>query len=43
PPSSQFACYNKITSRKNVVIYPDFAHEALPGFADMTFEFISKL
>ncbi|HLP76935.1 MAG TPA: acetylxylan esterase [Candidatus Paceibacterota bacterium] len=43
PPSSQFACYNKITSRKNVVIYPDFAHEPLPGFADMTFEFMSKL
>jgi cephalosporin-C deacetylase len=43
PPSTQFACYNKITSEKKVVIYPDFAHEALPGFADLTFQFMSEL
>jgi len=43
PPSSQFACYNKITSPKEIVIYPDFAHEPLPGFADKAFEFLSKL
>ena len=43
PPSSQFACYNKITSKKEVMIYPDFAHETLPGFLDATFEFLSKL
>lgn len=30
PPSSQFAAYNKITSKKQVVIYPDFAHEGYP-------------
>jgi cephalosporin-C deacetylase len=43
PPSTQFACFNKITSEKEVVIYPDFAHEPLPGFADLTFRFMSKL
>lgn len=32
PPSSQFAAYNKITSEKDVDIYPDFGHEALPHF-----------
>ncbi len=43
PPSTQFACYNKIKSDKQVVVYPDFAHENLPGFTDLTFEFMSKL
>jgi cephalosporin-C deacetylase len=40
PPSTQFAAYNKISGKKNVVIYPDFAHEGLPGFSDMTFQFV---
>ena len=40
PPSSQFAAYNKITTKKDVVIYPDFAHEALPGQMDRTFNFM---
>jgi cephalosporin-C deacetylase len=43
PPSSQFAAYNKITSEKEVVIYPDFGHEGLPGFNDRTFQFLAKL
>ena len=43
PPSSQFATYNKITSKKNVVIYPDFGHEGLPGFGDQAFEFMAGL
>ena len=43
PPSTQFAAYNKITSEKEVVIYPDFGHEGLPGFTDQTFEFMAKL
>lgn len=30
PPSTQFAAYNKITSPKDVLIYPDFGHEYLP-------------
>ena len=43
PPSTQFAAYNKISSKKEVVIYPDFGHEHLPGFNDKTFEFMTGL
>jgi cephalosporin-C deacetylase len=43
PPSSQFAAYNKITSPKKVLLYPDFGHENLPDSGDITFEFMSKL
>lgn len=40
PPSSQFAAYNKLTAPKQLVIYPDFAHEALPGFLDRIAQFM---
>jgi cephalosporin-C deacetylase len=43
PPSSQFAAYNKITSKKDVVIYPDYGHEGLPGESDRTFNFMLGL
>jgi cephalosporin-C deacetylase len=43
PPSSQFAAYNRITSEKDVVIYPDFGHEMLPGHDDRVFNFIGQL
>jgi cephalosporin-C deacetylase len=43
PPSTQFAAYNKITSRKALEIYPDFGHENLPGFQDDTFTFMMGL
>ncbi len=43
PPSSQFAAYNKITSEKNLVIYPDFGHEGLPGLNDKIYEFMMGL
>ena len=43
PPSTQFAAYNKITSEKEVVLYPDFGHENLPGANDRIFEFLTKL
>ncbi|MNE28117.1 Cephalosporin-C deacetylase [compost metagenome] len=39
PPSTQFAAYNKITSPKQLVVYPDFGHEWLPGSADRTMQF----
>ena len=39
PPSTQFAAYNKITAPKRLEIYPDFGHEGLPDFADMTMQF----
>jgi len=42
PPSTQFAAYNKITSPKDMVIYPDFAHETLPNIADRVFSFLCK-
>lgn len=42
PPSTQFAAYNKITSPKNMLIYPDFAHENLPGLHDQIFQFFLK-
>lgn len=43
PPSTQFAAFNKITAPKNVVIYPDFAHEFLPEWDDKVFSFMSRL
>lgn len=43
PPSTQFAMYNKITSKKNVIIYPDYGHEGLKGSSDIIFKFLSNL
>jgi cephalosporin-C deacetylase len=43
PPSTQFAAYNKIGSPKEMVLYPDFGHEFLPGFMDLAFQFLSRL
>lgn len=43
PPSTQFAAFNKITSSKTPLIYPDFGHEALPGFDDKAFQFVLDL
>lgn len=42
PPSTQFAAFNKINSEKDVVIYPDFGHENLPGSEDIAYEFITQ-
>lgn len=42
PPSSQFAAFNKITAPKEMVIYPDFGHEGLPGMNDRTFQFLTR-
>jgi len=43
PPSTQFAAYNKLTCARQMVLYPDFAHESLPGQGDRTFAFLSQL
>lgn len=43
PPSSQFAAYNKITSKKNVLFYHDYAHEEAPGHWDTILSFFCKL
>jgi cephalosporin-C deacetylase len=43
PPSTQFAAYNKIPSKKSLAVYPDFGHEGLPGHADRVFQFMTRL
>ena len=43
PPSTQFAAYNKITSKKALEIYPDYGHEGLPGFCDKANMFMLNL
>jgi cephalosporin-C deacetylase len=43
PPSTQFAAYNKIQSEKDLLIYPDYGHEGLPGAADRIFDFMAEL
>lgn len=42
PPSSQFAAFNRIGARKELVVYPDFGHEGLPGMNDRTFAFLTR-
>jgi cephalosporin-C deacetylase len=43
PPSTQFAAYNKIKAPKQMVVYPDFNHEGLPGMNDKLFQFMLGL
>lgn len=43
PPSTQFAAYNKLTCSKDMVVYPDFGHESLPGESDVTMNFMARL
>ncbi len=43
PPSSQFAAFNRIPSKKEAVIYPDYGHEGLRGHDDLIFEFLCGL
>ena len=43
PPSTQFAAYNKITAPKSLELYPDFAHEGLPGWDDRVFKLMMRL
>ena len=43
PPSTQFAAFNKITSEKKVIFYPDFGHEALPGSGDITYRYMMEM
>lgn len=41
PPSTQFAAYNRIRSPKEMVLYPDFEHEPLPGADDRILAFLA--
>nr|QGT51280.1 acetylxylan esterase [uncultured Firmicutes bacterium] len=43
PPSTQFAAYNKITAKKDLMVYPDFGHEGLPQMNDATFMYMEKM
>jgi cephalosporin-C deacetylase len=43
PPSTQFSAYNKIKAPKELVIYPDFGHEALPGMHDIILQFMLQI
>lgn len=43
PPSTQFAAYNKITAPKDMVIYPDFGHENLPGCHDRIMQYMLEM
>ena len=40
PPSAQFAAYNHVTSKKDMVLFPDFGHEELPRAYDRVFRFM---
>lgn len=40
PASTQFAMYNKIMSKKNMLVYPDFGHEDIVGLSDKVFQWI---
>ena len=42
PPSTQFAAYNSIVSEKEMVIYPDYAHENYPEAEDDLMQFFLK-
>lgn len=42
PPSSQFAAYNKLTSKKTMKIYYEFGHEHLPHVGDYALQKLSK-
>ena len=43
PPSTQFAAFNKITSKKSLLIYPDYTHENLKGNTDRVMDFLKDL
>jgi len=43
PPSTQFAVYNRITSKKSCEIYPNHGHEWLPDSDELVFEYFKRL
>ena len=43
PPSTQFAMYNKVTSKKSYITYPEFGHELPSSGYDVVFEFLADL
>lgn len=43
PPSTQFAVYNKLKTKKDLILYPDYGHEELPFLKDRHYKFFTKL
>jgi cephalosporin-C deacetylase len=43
PPSTQYASYNKIVAPKSHLLYPDYAHENLPGVNDEVLTFFQAV
>lgn len=43
PPITQFAMYNKVSSPKKVIFYPEYGHERMKGAEDILFAFLSDL
>jgi len=43
PPSTQFAAFNKITSKKEILVFPDFGHESLPNLNDILHEYLVNM
>ncbi|MDX8337317.1 acetylxylan esterase [Candidatus Cetobacterium colombiensis] len=43
PPSTQFAVFNNIKSKKEHIIYPDFGHENINGLEDIIYEWALNL
>ncbi|MBE7030698.1 MAG: acetylxylan esterase [Ruminococcaceae bacterium] len=43
PPSTVFAAYNHIVSKKNIRIYPDYGHESMPDLDDGNYLFMKDL
>jgi len=43
PPSTQFAAIQQDRFTQGMAVYPDFAHEPLPGFNDQAFQFMKGL
>jgi len=39
PPSTQFAAYNRITAEKEVILFPDYGHDIMPGSLDNIYQF----
>ena len=42
-PSTSFAVYNHIEAKKDILIYPDYGHEILPGLNDRRLLFLKDL
>lgn len=42
PPSTQYAVYNKLTCKKEHILYPDFGHEGLKDSSDIVFRYFTE-